>query len=92
MHGESSPGSGGDRREPITAAEDARAQHAVLIVVLDRHPAILTLCELGREIEPEGGEPTERAVGDLVRAGLLRREGASVLPTRAALHFDSLPW
>jgi hypothetical protein len=92
MHGESSPGSGGDCREPITAAEDTRSQHAVMLVVLSRHPAILTLGELVREIEPGGRESIERAVGDLVGAGLLRREGASVLPTRAALHFDSLPW
>jgi hypothetical protein len=27
---------------------------------------------------------------DLHGAGLLRREGATVLPTRAALHFDRL--
>jgi hypothetical protein len=29
-------------------------------------------------------------VRDLIGVGLLRREGATVLPTRAALHFERL--
>jgi hypothetical protein len=54
----------------------------------------LTICELSREIN-EGedfseGDAVERAVRDLVGTGLLRCDGASVLPTRAALHFARL--
>jgi len=51
-------------------------------------PALLAAGEVEREIG--GGDGTERALRDLTGAGLLRREGATVLPTRAALHFDRL--
>jgi len=70
-------------------SDDARAQRAVLSLVLHEHPTQLTICELAREIEGDGDAP-ERAIRDLVGVGLLRCEGASVLPTRAALHFDRL--
>ena len=68
--------------------EDAAAQRAVLGLVLDEHPILLAASEVEREIGP--GDATERAMRDLTGVGLLRREGASVLPTRAALHFDRL--
>lgn len=67
---------------------DDRAQHAVLSLVLFEHPACLASEEIEREIG--SGDATERAMRDLAGVGLLRREGASVLPTRAALHFDRL--
>lgn len=67
---------------------DARAQRAVLSLVLDEHPILLAASEVEREIGV--GDSTERAMRDLTYVGLLRREGASVLPTRAALHFDRL--
>lgn len=67
---------------------DAASQRAVLSLVLHEHPAILASNEVEREVGP--GDATERAVRDLTGVGLLRREGASVLPTRAALHFDRL--
>jgi hypothetical protein len=68
--------------------DDARAQRAVLSLVLLEHPALLAASEVEREIGV--GDATERAMLDLTGAGLLRREGATVLPTRAALHFDRL--
>jgi hypothetical protein len=68
--------------------EDAAAQRAVLSLVLHEHPALLAASEVEREIG--AGDAVERAVCDLTGAGLLRREGATVLPTRAALHFDRL--
>lgn len=68
--------------------EDARAQRAVLSFVLHEHPTLLASDEVEREIGP--GDATERAMRDLTGAGLLRREGATVLPTRAALYFDRL--
>ena len=67
---------------------DDCAQRAVLSLVLDEHPILLASDEVEREIGV--GDSTERAMRDLTYVGLLRREGASVLPTRAALHFDRL--
>lgn len=70
--------------------EDERTQSAVLSLVLNEHPAQLTICEVAREIAVDEGDGPERAIRDLVGVGLLRCEGASVLPTRAALQFDRL--
>lgn len=82
MHDQPSPCS--------TEHEDERAQRAVLSLVLAQHPAQLTICEIAREVAVDEGDGPERAVRDLVGVGLLRCEGAVVLPTRAALHFDRL--
>ncbi len=68
--------------------DDARAQRAVLSLVLHEHPTLLAASEIEREVG--AGDETEQAMRDLRGAGLLRREGATVLPTRAALHFDRL--
>jgi hypothetical protein len=68
--------------------DDARTQRAVLSLVLNEHPALLAAGEVEREVG--AGDATERAMRDLAGAGLLRREGVTVLPTRAALHFDRL--
>lgn len=73
-----------------TEREDERTQSAVLSLVLNEHPAQLTICEVAREVAVDEGDGPERAIRDLVGVGLLRCEGASVLPTRAALHFDRL--
>jgi hypothetical protein len=73
-----------------TEREDERTQSAVLSFILNEHPAQLTICEVAREIAVDEGDGPERAIRDLVGVGLLRCEGASVLPTRAALHFDRL--
>ncbi len=74
-----------------TEREDERTQSAVLSLVLTEYPAHLTICEIAREVAADDGDGPERAIRDLVGVGLLRCEGASVLPTRAALHFDRLP-
>jgi hypothetical protein len=68
--------------------DDAATQRAVLSLVLNEHPALLDSGEVEREIG--AGDATERAMLDLTGAGLIRQEGATVLPTRAALHFDRL--
>ncbi len=73
-----------------TAAEDAALESAALQQVLALHPATITLEELARELGEEDADAIERAVRDLVAAGLLRRSGSLVLPTRAALRFDEL--
>lgn len=78
-----------------TRVEDLRDQGAVLVEVLTQHPAQMRLSELVREIgagaaDFEQTDAIERAVRDLVAAGLLFRNDELVLPTRAALRFDEL--
>jgi hypothetical protein len=68
------------------AREDAQVQHAVLGVIIDQLPCLLTVPELIREVGPDERDAVERAVADLAAAGLLRRQGDSALPTRAAMH------
>jgi hypothetical protein len=68
--------------------EDAAVQSAVLGLVLAEHPALLASEEVERELGAD--DAVERAVRDLTGAGLLRCEGATVLPTLAALTFDRL--
>jgi hypothetical protein len=77
------------------AAEDAATESAVLQQVLDFHPARVTLTELVREVGGESPgfaerDAIERAVRDLVGAGLLHNHDALVTPTRAALRFNEL--
>ncbi len=63
-------------------------QRAVLSLVLDAHPAALTIPDLAREVD--AGDAVESAVRDLVGVGLLECSGITVRPTVAAVHFDSL--
>lgn len=67
------------------AVADAHVQHAVFGTVLDLLPCFLTVPEMVREVGPKERDEVERAVEDLVGAGLLRCEGESVMPTRAAM-------
>lgn len=74
---------------------DARDQRIVLTRVLALHPTHLTFPELAAEVceDPDDfaeGDALARAVRDLAVAGLLQMNGLQVVPTRAALHFDSL--
>lgn len=69
----------------------ARVERALLSFILAEHPAQLTICELARELNPDSeSSAVECAVRDLVGVGLLRCQGAYVLPTNAALYFDRL--
>lgn len=77
------------------ADEDLLHERAVLLFVLDEHPNQLTLTEILRALctVPEdfrGRDAVERAVRDLVAAGLLRRQGEDVLLTRATLRLRRL--
>ncbi|MES1193577.1 MAG: hypothetical protein ABUM26_04580 [Solirubrobacterales bacterium] len=68
---------------------------AVLSHVLLEHPALLTGEELRRELfvdrqDFSQTDAHDRAVRDLIAAGLLRREGDSIVATRAAVHFYML--
>lgn len=68
--------------------DDAKTER----IVLAHHPAPLTMPELAAEVleDPDDfaeGDALARAVRDLCAAGLVRMNGAVVMPTRAALHF-----
>jgi hypothetical protein len=77
------------------SAEDRQIETTILAFIFDQHPAHLTAAELslalshGRE-DFATEDDIERAIRELVGAGLLRFIGEVVLPTRAALYFDGL--
>lgn len=83
-------------RDPAHPAQaDRRAEGVVLAFLLDEHPAQLTIPELSRALNANPGgfdsdDAVERAVRELVGAGLLYCQGAFVLPTRAALYAERL--
>jgi hypothetical protein len=77
------------------ADEDSRTEGAVLALLLSEHPTRLTMDEmiLVLHADPERGDPEdagERAVRELVGAGLVHREGRFLAPSRAALYFAAL--
>jgi len=77
------------------ATEDLATESAVLQQVLDFHPVLVTAAELMREVGGESPgfaevDALERAVRDLIGAGLLHEHGKFVIPTRAALRFNEL--
>jgi hypothetical protein len=74
---------------------DEAFEAAVLSHLLVLHPTRLSMCELLREMCPASDDfgerdGCERAARDLIAVGLLRRDGDSIVPTRAALRFDAL--
>jgi hypothetical protein len=76
---------------PAPAEEDDVYEQAVLRHVLIAQPTVLRLCDLIREVRPELGDSdpvdaVERAVRELVKVGLLHRQGKCVLPTPAAVY------
>jgi hypothetical protein len=66
---------------------------AVILTVLEAHPAHLTEADTIRELS---GDPpvfadhaaTENRFRDLIGVGVLRREGDSILPTRPTIYLD----
>ncbi|MDX6625030.1 MAG: hypothetical protein QOE56_19 [Solirubrobacterales bacterium] len=78
-----------------TRAGDIATESAVLQLVLDLHPVLLTVAEVVREVAGEEAafaerDSVERAVRDLSGAGLLHRKDEFAIPTRAALRFSEL--
>jgi hypothetical protein len=76
-------------------ADDDAWQLAVLSRVLILHPARLSATELRREMRADAHDfartdAHNRAVDDLIAAGLLRHDGDSIIASRAAMHFDHL--
>lgn len=80
-------------RDPATPANaDRKTEWAVLAFLLDEHPDRFTIPELSRAMnagpaEFESEDAVERAVRELVGAGLFHCCAGFVLPTRAALYF-----
>jgi hypothetical protein len=77
------------------AEADRKTEAAVLAFLLDEHPNRLTVPEISWAMNPRGpefaeGDAVERAVRELVGAGLLQHEGGYVQPTRAALYCHRL--
>jgi hypothetical protein len=82
-------------RELLNHEEDDRTEAAIMGLVLEEHPAQLTLAELtlmmvGANPDYEGTDAVERGVRDLVGTGLLHRNGDTIRPTVAALRFHDL--
>lgn len=82
-------------RDPHMSTQDAQAELAVLAFLLREHPVQLTILEVSRALNahPSGfsaHDAVERAIRELVGAGLLHCCGGFVLPTRAALYFHHL--
>lgn len=82
----------GKRPEPgpmtATMKEDVVKQTAVLAFVIDELPLHLTRPEIYLALGDT--DLTHRAVDDLIKAGLLREVGESIVPTRPAMAFDLL--
>lgn len=64
--------------------DDDLCEQAVLRRILAAQPTILRLCDLIREVGCR--DAVERAVRELVKVGLLHRQGEIVLPTPAAVY------
>jgi hypothetical protein len=82
---------------PSTPAEqDAQAEQAVLSFLLDEHPDHqLTIPEVSLALNAGASDfgsedAVERAIRELVGAGLLHCQRGFVLPTRAALYVARL--
>jgi len=91
MHDQGSSDGCGDA-EISPAAEDIKDQGVTLMHVLHRHPTLLTIPDLVREIT-SGSEDfadrdnVERAVRDLTGVGLLHCPSGLVVPSPGALRF-----
>lgn len=76
-------------------AETRQAERSVLSFLVDEHPSQLTIPEIARTFyappaDFQKSDVVERAIRELVGAGLLHCEGAFLVPTRAALYFVGL--
>lgn len=87
-----------DRRQldpDSPAAEDRVVESAVLALVLEEHPTNLTIPELSLAINRDRDDfdeedAVERAVRELVGAGLLHLVAGLLIPSRPALYLSRL--
>jgi hypothetical protein len=82
-------------KEDAAMLSDETWQLGVLTSVVVMHPERLSYAELRREMlvdeqEFSQTDDFDRAVRGLVASGLLRHDGDSVIPTRAAMRFAAL--
>jgi hypothetical protein len=75
---------------PSADLADQRLGHAAFTHLLDQHPRRLTIHQLGRELGGHDPAALERAVASLDEACLVRRLGAELIPSPAALRVDRL--
>lgn len=68
------------------AVDEIRNQGVTLMHALHRHPTLLTIPELVREVASEA-DHIERAVRDLTGVGLLHCANGLAVPSPAALRF-----
>lgn len=84
------------QRNPFSPdPKDKKIERAVLAFLIYRYPERLTIPELSRILNEENSDlesddAVERAIRELVGAGLLECQAGVALPTRAALYFDAL--
>lgn len=87
-----------DRAERVPSTpinEDRKVEWAVLSHLLDEHPDRFTIPEVSLAMNAGPADfgredAVERAIRDLVGAGLLHCCGGFVLPTRGALYYRRL--
>lgn len=86
------PSSQGDEPERRRISdEDAMVGRAVLSLVVSMYPARFTIVELARQLSKDPADSAvERAVRDLVGAGLLHCDGRRIMATQIALNLDRL--
>lgn len=95
MHSDRMPPDSSGDEQFENARDDAAWRSRVLALVLAEDPHQLTELELVRELlgpDPNFAErdALERAIGDLVRGGLVQRNESLIWLTRAARLFASL--
>lgn len=78
--------------DPPTAVQDIKDQGVTLMHILHRHPTLLTIPELVREITSGSedfaeSDAIERAVRDLTGVGLIHCPNGLAVPSPAALRF-----
>lgn len=82
--------------EASNAEEEGRIEVGLLSLVFELYPESLPADELIRRAmgaDPEAEEEAyERALRRLRHADLVRETNGRIIPTRAALHFDQLPF
>jgi hypothetical protein len=91
----SNPTDRAERDPSGPADQDAKAERAVLAFLINEHPNQLTVAEVSwalshGPVEFEAEDAVERAVRELVGAGLVRCSDGFVMPTLAALYFARL--
>lgn len=85
-----------ERVPSIPSSDDRKVEWAVLAFLLDEHPGHqLTIPEVSRAMNAGpadfgSADAVERAIRELVGAGLLHCQCGFVLPTRAALYYRRL--